>query len=122
VQVYCLSTNHPLQSKFEMTHILVTTRDGETLTINVTAEVSVMEAVRDAGISELAALCGGSCSCATCHVYVDADDLNALPAISEAEDDLLDGSEYRKANSRLSCQIICKSRLDGLRVTIAPEG
>jgi 2Fe-2S ferredoxin len=48
--------------------------------------------------------------------------LDALPSVSAAEDDLLDGSEHRKANSRLSCQIVCNNDLDGLRVTIAPEG
>lgn len=105
-----------------MTHIVVTTRGGETLAIPAPVEVSAMEAIREAGIDDLAALCGGSCSCATCHVYVDQGQLNALPPVSEAEDDLLDGSEHRKANSRLSCQIICNSDLDGLRVTIAPEG
>lgn len=106
----------------EMTHIVVTTRGGETLAVPAPAEVSIMEAIRDAGINDLAALCGGSCSCATCHVYVGEGRLNALPSVSAAEDDLLDGSEHRKANSRLSCQIICNSDLDGLRVTIAPEG
>lgn len=105
-----------------MTHIVVTTRSGETLAVPAPADISVMEAIRDAGINELAALCGGSCSCATCHVYVDEGRLKALPSLSAAEDDLLDGSEHRKPNSRLGCQIICNSDLDGLRVTIAPEG
>lgn len=81
-----------------------------------------MEAIRDAGIDDLAALCGGSCSCATCHVYVDETQLAMLRVVSEAEDDLLDGSEYRKATSRLSCQIIYTEMPDDLRVTIAPDG
>jgi 2Fe-2S ferredoxin len=60
-------------------------------------------------------------SCATCHVYIDPNWLDALPAISEDEDDLLDGSDYRRPESRLSCQIPFSGALDGLRVTIAPS-
>jgi len=108
--------------KSEMTRIVVTTRSGEVLDIPALPGLSIMEAIREAGIDDLAALCGGSCSCATCHVYVDAIQQVALRAVGEAEDDLLDGSEYRKDTSRLSCQIIYTEALNGLRVTIAPEG
>jgi 2Fe-2S ferredoxin len=103
-----------------MTRIVVTTRGGEVLNVPVRPGLSVMEAIREAGIDDLAALCGGSCSCATCHVYVDEAQLAALRAVGEAEDDLLDGSEYRKATSRLSCQLV--EMPQDLRVTIAPEG
>jgi 2Fe-2S ferredoxin len=112
----------PSLPEVDMTHIVVTTRSGEVLNVPAPAGSSVMEAIREAGIDDLAALCGGSCSCATCHVYVDAAQLATLQAVSEAEDDLLDGSEHRKENSRLSCQIVCAEERDGLRVTIAPEG
>jgi 2Fe-2S ferredoxin len=105
-----------------MTQIAVTTRSGETLNVAATPGISVMETIREAGIDDLAALCGGSCSCATCHVFVDESQLALLPPVSEAEDDLLDGSEHRQKNSRLGCQLICGEKLDGLRVTIAPEG
>jgi 2Fe-2S ferredoxin len=80
-----------------------------------------MEIVRDAGIDELLALCGGCCSCATCHVYVDPTFADRLPPMAEDESDLLDSSEHRTAASRLSCQIRFGPGLDGLRVTIAPE-
>jgi 2Fe-2S ferredoxin len=81
-----------------------------------------MEAIRDHGVDELLALCGGCCSCATCHVYVDRDFVAALPPMSSDEDDLLDSSDVRDDRSRLSCQIVLNDALDGLRVTIAPEG
>ena len=81
-----------------------------------------MEAIKAASVDELAALCGGNCSCATCHVYVDPAFTGRLPAMSEDEDDLLDSSDHRQPQSRLSCQIPVTSELEGLRVTIAPEG
>lgn len=80
-----------------------------------------MEALRGAGFYEVLALCGGSCSCATCHVYVDEPDQARLPAIGGLERDLLDCSEHVRPNSRLSCQILVSLELEGLCVTIAPE-
>jgi 2Fe-2S ferredoxin len=80
-----------------------------------------MEIIRDSGFDELLALCGGCCSCATCHVYADPSFAGALPAMSEDENDLLDSSDHRTGESRLSCQIAFSEALDGLRVTIAPE-
>lgn len=101
--------------------IKVTTREGETRVVEAEDGVSVMEAIRDAGIDELLALCGGCCSCATCHVFVDDAFQSKLPEMSEDEDDLLDSSDHRQATSRLSCQIPMSADLDGISVTIAPE-
>lgn len=83
--------------------------------------MSVMQVIRDHGFDDLLALCGGCCSCATCHVYVDAGQLAMLPPMSADEDDLLDSSGSRNAMSRLSCQLPFGDDLDGLKVTIAPE-
>lgn len=83
--------------------------------------VSVMEALRDAGHDELLALCGGCCSCATCHVHIAPDFFGRLPAMSSDEDDLLDSSDHRTAYSRLSCQIVMSDAIDGLELQIAPE-
>ena len=104
-----------------MAQIIVTTREGETRTVEAASGRSVMENLRDNGFDEVVALCGGSCSCATCHVFVDDKDFGRLPPISSAENDLLDSSEYRQPTSRLSCQLKFSEELDGLRVTIAPE-
>ena len=82
---------------------------------------TVMEIVRAAGFDELLALCGGCCSCATCHVYVESGPSQVLDAMSEDENDLLESSSERDANSRLSCQIDMTDALDGLRVRIAAE-
>jgi len=80
-----------------------------------------MDNLRNAGIDELLALCGGCCSCATCHVYVDESFVGRIPPASEDEGDLLDASMYRLPSSRLSCQITVTDGLDDLRVTISPE-
>ncbi len=80
-----------------------------------------MEAIRDAGFDELLALCGGCCSCATCHVHIDGTWSDVVGVATGDEDDLLDSSDHRLPTSRLSCQLRVDDTLDGLRVTIAPE-
>ncbi|MBU2586826.1 MAG: 2Fe-2S iron-sulfur cluster binding domain-containing protein [Alphaproteobacteria bacterium] len=104
-----------------MPRLVVTNREGETSEISVKDGLTVMEAIRDNGFDELLALCGGCCSCATCHVHVDPAFAQLLPKMSEDEDDLLESSDHRAATSRLSCQIALTADLDGLHVTIAPE-
>jgi 2Fe-2S ferredoxin len=104
-----------------MPKLIVTTRSGETSTVDVGDGLTVMEAIRDNGFDELLALCGGCCSCATCHVHVDPEFFGKLPPISEDEDDLLDSSGDRDAFSRLGCQIPFTPDLDGLKVRIAQE-
>ena len=104
-----------------MPKLIVVTREGEEREIDGEAGLSVMEVIRDAGIDELLALCGGCCSCATCHVHVDPDFAAKLPKMSADEDDLLDSSADRTEMSRLSCQIGFTDALDGLKVTIAAE-
>jgi 2Fe-2S ferredoxin len=104
-----------------MPTLSVITRAGQQVDLPAESGRSVMETIRDGGIDDLLALCGGCCSCATCHIYVDDSFFAQLPPMGDDENDLLDGSSHRAANSRLSCQIPLSSDLDGLRVTIAPE-
>lgn len=104
-----------------MVGLRVVTRDGEHRLIDAPAGVSVMEAIRDEGIDEILALCGGCCSCATCHVFVDGEAANHLPPMTEDENDLLDSSAHRSPRSRLSCQLKLTDDLAGLEVTLAPE-
>lgn len=104
-----------------MPRITVTLRDGSSRDIDGIAGLSVMENLRDNGVDEVLALCGGCCSCATCHVYVDDEWSAATGSPGADENDLLDSSDHRRATSRLSCQIAFNPALDGLRVTVAPE-
>lgn len=101
--------------------LIVETREGQTHEFEATEGISVMEIIRDGGVDELLALCGGCCSCATCHVHVDPVFADRLQPMSEDENDLLDSSDHRNEQSRLSCQIQFEAHLDGLRVKIADE-
>lgn len=102
-----------------MMTIHVVTRDGSSLSVPAQIGRSLMETLRDAGVDDIAALCGGSCSCATCHVYIEPQ--SALPEKGDDEADMLDALLHQKPNSRLSCQIALIEGMDDLRAEIAPE-
>jgi ferredoxin, 2Fe-2S len=104
-----------------MPKITVISRNGEGREVEAQNGLSLMEVIRDNGFDELLALCGGCCSCATCHVFVDGAFAGKVPAMSEDENDLLDSTDSRNESSRLSCQIQMNDSLEGLVVTIAPE-
>jgi 2Fe-2S ferredoxin len=80
----------------------------------------VMEVIRDWGLN-IKAECGGACSCATCHVWVDEEWFSKLREPSDDEEDLLYSTLDKKPTSRLSCQILLSDALDGLTVTLAPS-
>lgn len=103
-----------------MARLIVTRSDGSQVELEGKDGASVMEVIRDSGAAELLALCGGCCSCATCHVFVDPAFADRLAPMGEDESDLLDSSDHRNAQSRLSCQIFLSPEVDGLAVTIAP--
>ena len=104
-----------------MPQITVINQAGEESTIDAPTGRTLMEVIRDNGFDELLALCGGCCSCATCHVHIDPAFAAQLPTMSEDENDLLDSSDHRNGESRLSCQIPVTDAMEGLRVTIAQE-
>ena len=88
-----------------MPRLRVIDRDGAELEINAPAGTSLMEPLRDMD-DGVTAICGGMCSCATCHVYIDEAWVPKLPAAMSDETDMLkDLTSYRPATSRLSCQI-----------------
>jgi 2Fe-2S ferredoxin len=104
-----------------MPKLIIVSRDGTEAEVEARVGWSVMENIRDNGFDELLALCGGCCSCATCHVHVDTDWVGRLDSRGADEEDLLDTSDHKVEASRLSCQILYTAEMDGLRVTIAPE-
>ncbi len=103
-----------------MAVLKVIDRDGVEHDVPTKAGLKVMETLRELDYG-VAAICGGMCSCATCHVYVDADWLGRLPAPMSDERELLAELSHYRSNSRLSCQVEFTPALDGLRVTIAPD-
>jgi 2Fe-2S ferredoxin len=94
--------------------------DGTTAEVEAPAGASVMEAAIDNDIDGIVAECGGACSCATCHVYVDPAWVQKLTPPDPQEDGMLDCVLDRQPNSRLSCQIEVREELDGLVVRV-PE-
>jgi 2Fe-2S ferredoxin len=104
-----------------MTQLVVATRAGDEKAIDVAGGLSLMQALRESGFDEILGMCGGVCACATCHIYVDSAYLDRLSPMTADEEALLDGSEARTAQSRLSCQICCDEIPMGLKVRIAPE-
>lgn len=104
-----------------MVSIIIERRGGSETVIEASPELSLMEAMRDNGIEELLALCGGCCSCATCHVHVDPRLLDVLPTAQVDEDDLLDSSDHRNERSRLACQLVVTGHFEGMRITVAAE-
>jgi 2Fe-2S ferredoxin len=102
--------------------IKVVDRDGKEQDIKAPARGVLMEPLRDMD-DGVTAICGGMCSCATCHVFVDAAWVSRLPApMSDEVEMIKDLSSYQAGGvSRLSCQIQLSDALDGLKVTIAPD-
>lgn len=89
-----------------MSKVTYTDHTGEDRVVEATPGDSVMETAVRNGVPGIVAECGGSLSCATCHVYVDEADLPKLPPMEEMEDEMLWGTtEDRQDNSRLSCQL-----------------
>lgn len=104
-----------------MSKIIYVSPKGVRTQIDLKDGWTVMQGGTLNGVDGIDGECGGSCSCATCHVYVDEDWIGKLPAMAEPEDEMLDCAESeRKANSRLGCQIRMSPELEGL-VVYLPE-
>jgi 2Fe-2S ferredoxin len=105
----------------EMPSVVFTSFDGNATTVTVNPGESVMKAAVRNGVKGIVGECGGVLSCASCHVFVDADELDTLPPMKPDEDELLDGTAVdREENSRLSCQLVLDESYGQLRVT-TPE-
>ena len=100
--------------------VIVTGIDGTVKEIEGKAGWTLMEIIRDAGMP-IKAECGGACACATCHVYIDDEWLDATGARYEEEEDMIDLALEVEDNSRLACQIEMSESLDGIRVKLARD-
>jgi len=101
-----------------MAKITFQTHDDKTYTVDVQKGLTVMEGAVQNDVPGIDADCGGGMACATCHVYVNEDWTDKLPAKEDGEEDMLDMAFEPKNNSRLSCQITVSDELDGLVVSI----
>ncbi|MDH3787661.1 MAG: 2Fe-2S iron-sulfur cluster-binding protein [Xanthomonadales bacterium] len=103
-----------------MIRIKVTDLDGQEHELEARPDSVLMELLREQDWG-IAALCGGMCSCATCHVFVDERWLDSFPMKQSDEEELLEMLDHFQPNSRLSCQLRVQAAHDGLAVTLAPE-
>lgn len=103
-----------------MINISVTDLDGQVHEIQADVGDSLMEVLHDYEWGT-PAICGGLCSCGTCHVYLAEGWLDKFPQVESDEQDLLDVFTTTKNNSRLSCQLYLTASHDGLQLTIVPE-
>ena len=103
-----------------MINILAKDLDGQVHEIQGREGDSLMEALRQQEWG-VAAVCGGLCSCGTCHVYLNEEWLDKFQQADSDEQDLLDVFENTKNNSRLSCQLPLQASHDGIELTIAPD-
>ena len=99
-----------------MSTITVIDTQGESKEIELVEGLSLMELLRDEGYDEILAMCGGCCSCATCHVHISGVE---LPEVEEDEEMLLESAEhYQVDKSRLSCQVQMEAPYAGMVVTL----
>lgn len=104
-----------------MVHIVfISEQNKQEFAVDSTSGLTLMEAALENNVAGIIAECGGACSCATCHVYIDENWYDRVGAPNPMEDDMLDFAFDRRENSRLSCQIVLDESLDGLIVYI-PE-
>lgn len=102
-----------------MAKIHVTDRVGRRMEIDAREGEPLMVTLRelDDGVE---AICGGLCSCATCHVFIGEAWLERLGPKEADEEELIEDLEFARSNSRLSCQVEITSGLEGLEVEVAP--
>lgn len=103
-----------------MINIKVTDLDGQQYELEAKPDAVLMELLREQEWG-VAALCGGMCSCATCHVFIDEAWLNSFPPKDSDEEELLEVLDSFQPNSRLSCQLRLQAAHDGLGLSLAPE-
>lgn len=99
-----------------MTKILFIAHDGSEQTVNAKNGDNIMETAVSHSVLGIDADCGGTCACATCHVYIDEKFTAITGAPNEMEQSMLDFAEDVQANSRLSCQIVVTDKMDGMIV------
>lgn len=97
--------------------------DGTRHPVEVDEEMNLMEGATLNMIPGVEGICGGICSCATCHCYVDDAWADKIPAKEAGEQEMLDGAnpEYIKPQSRLGCQVVVTADMDGMEVLLPAE-
>jgi len=116
--IQSIAIQHPIDPRPHMTKVVYIEFSGKEHVIDVENGETLMQAAVDNRVPGIIGDCGGSCTCATCHAYVDAAWLGKLPAASEDETMTLEGALDVEPNSRLTCQLVVKPELDGIVIRL----
>ena len=104
-----------------MTQVTFITANGKRFEIDGEDGESLMQVATNSLVPGIIGECGGSCACATCHVYVPEEWVDCVPPATAMEQDLLTIVAEPRPNSRLSCQIELTPALDGLVLNVPPD-
>jgi len=104
-----------------MPKIQVTDLSGKVSSLKAVSGNTLMENLRDNGYEDILAICGGVCSCSSCHVYIEGEWMEKLDPMREDEHQLVSSTSHYQPNSRLSCQIVVNDDMEGMRVAIAHQ-
>lgn len=95
--------------------------NGTRHTVDVDEDMNLMEGATLNMVPGIEGQCGGICSCATCHCYIEDDWADKVNAQESGEKDMLKFAKYVKDSSRLGCQVVVTAALDGMEVYLPPE-
>ena len=95
--------------------------NGTKFDVEVQDGWTLMQGATLNGVSGIEGECGGSCGCATCHIYIDKEWIGKLPTINDDEESMLDQAFNVKKESRLGCQIRLTEQMKGYKFTIVNE-
>lgn len=95
--------------------------DGTRHTVDVEEGMTLMEGAQLNSVPGIVAECGGMCSCATCHCYIEGEWASKIPPLGETEKKMLETADKLRDSSRLSCQIVMNDDLDGIEVGLPPS-
>jgi 2Fe-2S ferredoxin len=104
-----------------MPNITYVESNGTEHTVDVEENMNLMEGSTINLLPGIEGMCGGICSCCTCHVYIEDEWADKCNAMTDGEERLLEGSQHRKDSSRLGCQVIITYEMDGMRVLLPPD-
>ena len=104
-----------------MPQVLFVDAQGQQYRVDAPSGRNLMQVALDHAVPGISGDCGGACSCATCHAYIDSPWAEKLPAPSETEIFMLEAAWEPRANSRLCCQIKAGPETDGIVVHLPAE-
>jgi 2Fe-2S ferredoxin len=104
-----------------MVAITYVEHNGTAHVIDVDEDMNLMEGATLNMVPGIVGMCGGICSCATCHCYVPPEWQDKIPAAGLGERNMLSGARFRQENSRLGCQVVVTAELEGMIVHLPEE-